>query len=78
MKMDWEADPEEKDMGEEGPFAINVGSLTFRSTTECHGSLVGWIGGLFEFKGFKVSQNSAITPSEDKREYEDAQRSWLK
>lgn len=79
MEMDGEADPQETDMGGLiGPFEVNVGLIIFSSATECHGSLEGWFGGLYEFKGFKVSKDSDITAIKGRREYEEAKEGWIK
>jgi hypothetical protein len=69
MKFNWEGYEE----GEEFDIhAKNIGSITFTSASECHGTVQGWIGGPFHFKGFKFSLQlpSFVTESTCKEEYE--------
>jgi len=48
------------------------GQITFTSASECHGSVVGWIGGPYHFEGFKVRLElfRDVTNGKCKEEYE--------
>jgi hypothetical protein len=52
----------------------NTGVITFDSPYTCFGSLEGWIGGPFAFRGFKDSVVSRTDPKECERGYREWRR----
>jgi len=64
MKVGWQLEYDEMDDGEVTHEIPNGGLVTFTSAHECFGSLSGWFGGPYEFRGLKVSVQSTADVSD--------------
>jgi hypothetical protein len=76
LKVDWEgwAEP---DNGAEYDLEIrHVASITFTSASECHGTIDGWFGGPWKFKGVKVSHETEVTAEKCQWKYEREKKRW--
>jgi hypothetical protein len=54
----------------------NVAAITFTSTSECHGTINGWFGGPWKFKGVKVSLEANFTADNCKKNFESEKKMW--
>lgn len=78
LKFSWEGYSEYfAELGDDELHAENTGTITFTSPSKCHGTVKGWIGGPFHFKGYKVNSmtyvrgcTTRLTESLCKEEYE--------
>jgi hypothetical protein len=69
MTFGWQLVYDEMDGGEVHNEIPNTGVITFDSASTCSGTLVGWCGGPFSFKGFKESVESSADPKHCKGGY---------
>ena len=75
FKVDWEGWGDD-DGGEYDLETQHLASIMFTSASECRGTIDGWFGGPWKFKGVKVSHESEITADKCKTEYEYAKKNW--
>jgi hypothetical protein len=76
LKVDWEGSVDPDDGEEYDMETRHVALITFTSASECRGTIDGWFGGPWEFKGVKVSHETEVTAENCQGEYEREKKWW--